>query len=118
MTLEACYAQMGANYEDVLRRMGKEDRVRRFLLMLPGEPSYPTLQRMLEEGNGPEAFRAAHSLKGVCMNLGLTALGEAASELTEELRSGDITEAARVRFQAVREAYETALQCIQSLAGA
>ena len=32
------------------------------------------------------AFRAAHTLKGICLNLGFSCLGKAASELAEYLR--------------------------------
>lgn len=34
-----------------------------------------------------DAFRAAHTIKGICQNLSLTALLKAASELTEALRN-------------------------------
>ena len=36
-----------------------------------------------------ELFEAAHAMKGVCANLGLTVLADAASELTEEFRPGN-----------------------------
>lgn len=73
MTTAECYALIGADYTEVLRRMGNEDRVRRFLLKFAEEPSYGLLCRSVEAGDAKEAFRAAHSIKGVCLNLGLTA---------------------------------------------
>lgn len=116
MTIEDCYARMGANYEEVLRRLGKAERVARFLRKLPDEPSFPTLRQALQAGDAQEAFRAAHSLKGICMNLGLTALGNSASALTEALRGGRIPETAGELFAAVERDYRHAVLCIQAYA--
>ena len=74
MTIEECYTNMGADYGDVLRRLGNEDRVKRFLGKIPEDTSFSLLCEAYEKGDGREAFRAAHSLKGICMNLGLTVL--------------------------------------------
>lgn len=50
--------------------------------------SIPWIKRIIEE-----AFRAAHTLKGVCANLGFTQLFKVSSDLTEELRGGAPDEA-------------------------
>lgn len=42
----------------------------------------------MSRGDLREAFRHAHTLKGVAQNLSLTSLAEAASVLTEALRAG------------------------------
>lgn len=54
----------------------------------------------MESGNAPEAFRGAHTLKGVAQNLGFGPLYKAAAEVTESLRpsetsSGDMEKAAK-----------------------
>lgn len=117
MTTEECYARMNADYADVLRRFGQEERVKRFLFRLPDDESYPTLCRMLDDGDGQEAFRAAHSLKGICMNLGLASLYESVNALTEELRSGQVTPAARPLAEQVKQDYLATVQCIRELMG-
>lgn len=94
MTTAECYALIGADYTEVLRRMGNEDRVRRFLLKFAEEPSYGLLCRSVEAGDAKEAFRAAHSIKGVCLNLGLTAL--------YRVRRRPVRGAARRRFHGRR----------------
>ena len=71
MTIQECYRQMGANYEDVLKRLYNEGMICRFTLMFLNDDSYPKLEQALKEGNVKEAFRAAHTLKGVCQNPGL-----------------------------------------------
>ena len=40
MTLEQCYLAVGGDYADVLARLRKEERVRKFLLRFPEDPSY------------------------------------------------------------------------------
>ena len=113
MTIQECYSRMGADYDDVIRRLGKEERVQRFLLQLPDDNSYPNLCSALAAGNAEEAFRAAHSLKGICMNLGLMALFEQARDLADVLRDGKITEEARRLAEKVDREYETAMRSIR-----
>ncbi|MFR7843256.1 MAG: Hpt domain-containing protein, partial [Gallintestinimicrobium sp.] len=62
----------------------------------------------------PCAFRAAHTLKGVCANLGLDRLYEADSELTEKLR-GRQTEGSEELYQKVAEVYETTVTVLKEL---
>ena len=47
----------------------------------------------MDKADYEEAFRAAHTLKGVCANLGFTQLFKVSSDLTEELRGGAPDEA-------------------------
>jgi HPt (histidine-containing phosphotransfer) domain-containing protein len=90
MTIQECYRQMGANYEDVLKRLYNEGMICRFTLMFLNDDSYPKLEQALKEGNVKEAFRAAHTLKGVCQNLGFTNLYQPTYDLTEVLRTGTL----------------------------
>ena len=50
---------MGANYEDVLKRLYNEGMICKFTLMFLNDDSYPKLEQALKEGNVKEAFRAA-----------------------------------------------------------
>ena len=118
MTTAECYALIGADYTEVLRRMGNEDRVRRFLLKFAEEPSYGLLCRSVEAGYAKEAFRAAHSIKGVCLNLGLTALYRSAGDLCEELRGGAFTDAVPGLLRRVGEDYQKTINGIRELAQA
>ena len=70
MTVKECYEQMGSDYEGVLGRMGSEAMIKRFALKFLQDPSFNNLKENLEKNDGEEAFRAAHTLKGVCLNLG------------------------------------------------
>ena len=39
MTLEVCYAEMGADYVEVLERLRDERLIRRYVLRFPDDPS-------------------------------------------------------------------------------
>lgn len=80
MTVQQYYAAIGADYNEVIRRLGNEDRIRRFLLKFPADQSFSILCHSLAENQYEEAFRAAHSLKGISMNLGLTPLQSPAAQ--------------------------------------
>lgn len=87
MTLEECYAKLGGDYKSVLTRMMEDTLVEKFMLRFLSDTSYDTLISALDEGNYEEAFRAAHTIKGVCQNLGFDKLFASANPLTESLRS-------------------------------
>lgn len=83
MTLKDCYMQMGADYEETVQRLRSESLIQRIILKFPQDPSYQELCQALADGNIEVAFRAAHTLKGVCQNLGFKNLYEPSAELTE-----------------------------------
>lgn len=118
MTVEQCYLDMRADYAGVLRRLGTEARVLRFLAMLPEDTSYAGLERALGAGDAAEAFRAAHSLKGISANLGLTALYESANALSEALRGGRLDAGAQALATQLRTDYGNTVECIRKLLGA
>ena len=97
---------MGANYEDVLKRLYNEGMICRFTLMFLNDDSYPKLEQALKEGNVKEAFRAAHTLKGVCQNLGFTNLYQPTYDLTEVLRTGTL-EGTKELFDSVTCQYKS-----------
>ena len=56
MTIQECYKKMGADYEDVLKRLYSEGMIRKFARMFLDDDSYPKLERSLKEENVEEAF--------------------------------------------------------------
>lgn len=119
MTIKECYDACGGNFEEVLGRFRSERLVVRFAGKFLADPSYAALKTSLEEKNYEEAFRAAHTLKGVCQNLGLTRLHLSSDRLTEVLRPGHEAErdAADVEklFRTVTADYELAVDAIGKL---
>lgn len=94
MNLKECYASLEGDYEDVLSRLRSERLVQKFVLKFLNDKSYDLLCASLENGDYAEAFRASHTIKGVCQNLSFTKLYQSSHELTEALRSGWSEEAA------------------------
>ena len=86
MTIQECYEAIGGNYEEVLGRLQSEALIRKFTLKFLEDPSYLQLKLALENKNYEDAFRSAHTLKGVCQNLSFDRLYEVSHELTELLR--------------------------------
>ena len=93
MTLQECYAAMGGDYEDVSVRLHSDKMVQKFILKFLDDRSYDLFCSAMAEKNYEEAFRAAHTIKGVCQNLGFTRLMEPSSEMSEALRHGWTPEA-------------------------
>ena len=111
MTLKECYDALGGDYADVTSRLPSERFIQKFVLKFLEDGSYELLLRSLEAGNGEEAFRAAHTIKGMCQNLGFSKLSASSSELTECLRSGlngDYT----ALLEQVRRDYQQAAEAI------
>ena len=114
MTVRECYEQMGADFDNVLGRLGSEQMVQRFALKFLNDTSYQTLEETLKEKNVEQAFRAAHTLKGVCLNLGFDNLFTVSSELTEKLRAGEL-DGTEELFEKVKEQYEITVKAIRDI---
>lgn len=117
MTLQELYQNIGGDYEQAIgvlrveklvdkhiRKFTKNDVVER--LLTAGESMDPT-----------ELFEAAHAMKGVSSNLGLVALSNAASELTEEYRPGKerklSDDEVKTRIQSICDLYSLTVEKIQ-----
>lgn len=87
MTIQECYAAIGGNYQDVKNRLMKEELVERFVRKFLEDESYEQLSKAIEEEDFEAAFRAVHTLKGICQNLSFDTLSHSASCLTETLRN-------------------------------
>ena len=72
-------------------------------------------------GNSPPrtqkaAFRAAHTLKGVCLNLGFDRLYEVSSALTEMLRDG-VMDGSDDMLRQVEERYDQTVAVLREFKG-
>lgn len=116
MDIKQCYEQMGGDYDDVMSRLRTDERVKKFLLKIADDKSYELLLSSLAEKNIEEAFRAAHTIKGMCANLSLTRLQVSASALTEALRGKTEYDAAfEPLLEKVKADYEVTVAAIRAL---
>lgn len=114
MTLTECYENVGGNYEEVLGRLMNDMLIKKFLLKFLNDESYKNIFDNLESQNTKEAFRAAHTLKGICQNLGLGTLYKSSHDVTEALRDGK-NEVTDEMLSKLKEDYEMTVNVIESL---
>ena len=111
MTLEECYAAMGGDYADAIGRLRSERMVQKFVLKLPRDESFSLLCRSWDAKDYKEAFRASHTIKGICQNLSITRLGSSAAQLTDALRGG-WTPASDALLEEVKRDYQDTVDAI------
>lgn len=87
--------QAGMDPEEALERfMGSAALYERFLKRFPADESFQQIGPALEAGDWDAAVTAAHTLKGVAGNLGMTDLYRCCSQLVDHLRAGEHGQAA------------------------
>ena len=114
VTLQEFYAVVGGDYNEAVGRMMGEAMLRRFLMKFPNDPSYAALKQAVENGDREEAFRAAHTIKGLCLNFSFGRLLASSEALTEALRHempSNMTEL----FEKVSEDYELTLSALAKI---
>lgn len=111
MTIQEFYTAIGGDYNDIMRRLRNERMIRKFLKRFQDDVTFETLKNALEAGDQPEAFRAAHTLKGLGLNLGFPKLTEAGEHLTEAVRN-ELTPEAGPLFEVVQAVYMETMAAI------
>ena len=107
--LEAAGVDVG---QALARMMGSEALLERFLTKFLADPNYDRLCRAVADRDEAAALTAAHTLKGVCGNLSMTALFETLTAQVAEFRAGDWAAAAG-RMPAITRAYGEAVRAIR-----
>lgn len=113
MNIKECCEEMGTDYQNLRYRFGTDERIARFMRLFLRDESYAQLKKALEEKDYTLAFRAAHTLKGVCLNVGLDRLQKSASELTEAVRGGIPKPNTGELMQTVTADYELTIRTIE-----
>ena len=90
MTFRECYEEFGLYFDAVLSRLINERLVQKFALKFLDDPSFGQLETALADKDAETAFRAAHTLKGICLNLGFSQLIEDVVNISEILRAGKL----------------------------
>ena len=113
--IENAYNQIGADFDDVLRRFTSEELVVRFSEKFLEDGSFEQLGEALRSGNADDAFLASHTLKGIAQNMGFTGLYEPLNALTEELRAkpADLARAEEL-FEPVEVEYGKTVEALRA----
>lgn len=114
MTMKEFYDLIKGDYEDVLKRMRSEERVKKFVIMFLRDPSYQELMQAMEVSDVEAAFRAAHTLKGVYHNLAFAGQADSCVEITELLREKKLEEAGKL-LPAVTKDYQSLVEEIKKI---
>lgn len=86
MNIKECYTEFGGDYEEILRLLMNEERIMKYLKKFKEDTTMTKLEDALTNQQYEDAFRYAHTLKGICINLMIKQLGTSSSALTEALR--------------------------------
>lgn len=114
MTVQEFYSEVDGNYDEIMKRLRTDERVMKFVGMFAKDESYNTLVRTMQEGNIDEAFRAAHTMKGVCQNMAFTRLFQSSHAITEALRGKDMEQANKLLDQVTQD-YQMVMDGIKKL---
>ena len=96
----------GADYNSTMARfMGKEAMYLKFLDMLFKDDNLEKLGTALEQQDYEAAFAAAHTLKGVVGNMGLTPLFNAVCAIVESFRKREVPEDYNVLYQIIQTGF-------------
>ena len=116
MTLKEFYDAVGGDYSNVMQRLCDEEFALEFLFRFADESLPERLKHAIDTKNREEAFTISHTLKGTCVNLGLSDLYASASKLTDALRTTFSPEVPAL-FDAFLQDYQRAIQGIRTLQG-
>ncbi|MCI8875417.1 MAG: Hpt domain-containing protein [Lachnospiraceae bacterium] len=114
MDLKEFYARVGGNYDSIMGRLMKEERIKKYVFKFLDDTTFETLCKTMEENDIEEAFRAAHTMKGLCQNLDLLTLFNSSHDMAEALRHGKADNADDILEQ-VKKDYEITFAAIKEL---
>jgi HPt (histidine-containing phosphotransfer) domain-containing protein len=114
MNLKECYEAFGGDYEGVMDRLASEEQIARYLRMFTDDDEIVRLKDAFIQHDDEHAFLAAHSIKGMALNLGLGRLTAQSDRLTEALRHGRTPDAEDAYCKTL-EAYEVTASAIREL---
>ena len=106
---------VGRDVNDLMERlMGNMTLISRFFKRFPDDASYERMVAGIEKGDVEEAFRGAHSLKGVCANLSMKRFLTVLNPLVDKLREGQL-DGVPVMLSSVDEEYRKVVTMIQDI---
>ena len=103
---------MGGGFNGEVSRLKKPELVKRFLLKFEKGTEFDELEKALAEKRYEDAFRYAHNMKGVGLNLGLSKFQKSSDVLCESLRHGEPAVDIEPLIEDVRQNYRKVVEAI------
>jgi len=101
--------------EDAMERfLDNEELYMKFLLKFVEDENFEKMKKALEENRGEDAFKFAHTMKGVVGNLSINGLYEVIVPYVEYLRHGDV-ESAKQHLMELEEVFVRSMEAIRRL---
>ena len=89
-----------------------DERIVKFLELFLSDTTYEKLSEAVNAKNDQEIFKCVHDLKGMALNLGLTALQKAAQNLCDAVRYGEPSVDIDPLYQEVTKEYQKVVDII------
>ena len=99
--------------ETLTRFMDNEDIYEKFLYKFLNDKNFEQLQMCYTEENYEQAFRHAHTLKGVMANLGLMSSYKTLNQFVEKLRANEIDETCQQLYEEFCQGFEQTIEVIR-----
>ena len=115
MTVMEFYDAIGSSYDQAKGRLLSEERIKKYLRKFTEKDEFITIDQLFKEQSYEEAFRAAHTLKGMALNLELGDLAKISSELCEEVRHGAPTKDISGMISDMGKAYYSTIDLIKEI---
>ena len=115
MTLKGFYDEIGGDYEGVFDRIGSEELIVKYLKKFRDSDMLGKFSQSAEEGDCKEAFRHMHSLKGLCLNLGLNELFKSVDVVCEALRDKTEVNLSGLPLDELKTSYDEVLNLTDEL---
>lgn len=115
MTVSEFYEQISGDYLGVKQRLKDDKRIIRMLSLLTQDDNFRILTEAILQKDYRTAFNSVHTIKGICLNLGIGTLLVPVNELTEELRSGNPAKDVFALYEGVKKEYERCITLISEL---
>ena len=117
MTIRELYINIGGDYNQAIKVLMLDKLLDKHIRRFTGNGVAERLFAAGESMDETELFEASHAMKGVCANLGLMNLSEAASEICEEFRPGKerkfSDDEVKIKIEELRLLYEKTAEGIR-----
>ena len=115
MTVQEVYKELNENYGEVFYRIGNDKWIEKYLKKFANRDYLAEIKNSVLAENWEELFKAAHTLKGLALNLGFSRLSVESDRLCECVRNGAPTLDIKPMYDATEREYKLALESVLKL---